>query len=160
MKFLFIFVLFFVKVFAMNVIPQEEMNFKSKNNLSNLKILKNGSVTFSINGKSIDWTNKVSLPSKVYISELTNKAYLLGGYGDSGTSLGIIYVYESNGNLINKIDLKETIRNLEKMSREGSPFTNFPWISQFEMQVDTQILKVLVCDKVEVKISQNGELIK
>lgn len=99
--------------------------------------------------------------SNVLISKKLNRAYFVGSYGDSGMGLGQVHIYHlDSGKLMDSLDLKKQIPDLEERSRKFRDSTNFPWISDIQLSPDENNLKIKVCNELEVSISGEANTVK
>ena len=145
---------------AMNVSPPDSLEYSSENKKISLSISNNGIAQIKTEKETFDWADKVSLPAQVAISETQGIVFLLGGFGDSGSALGRVDIYDLQGKQVKQLDLNKQVPNLKELSTEYRELTNFPWIASLDFSDDQKVLSVNVCNKTQVEISTTGEVKK
>ncbi|MBC87101.1 MAG: hypothetical protein CL677_07955 [Bdellovibrionaceae bacterium] len=145
---------------AVQVSPPEKMEFSSKNNQINMTISNQGSAVVQAKETTYNWSEPVRLPSAVVISESKNSIFLLGGYGDSGSTLGLVDIYQLDGKSVAKIDLNDSLPDLKTMSSNSSPMTNYPWLSSYQLSEEEDQLHLRICDQLDLAISITGKIQK
>lgn len=69
------------------------------------------------------------------------KVFFIGGYGDPGTALGPVKIYDlKTGAVIGDYDLKKQIPDLEDRTRQTGKETNFPWVLNSALSADGKSL--------------------
>lgn len=132
---MFLFIFFSLIGSAMEPFRPDVMIFKSPDNKMELHspvrkktwLMKKG----LLKNEKLTWSDSMSV-SYIFSDPSSERLIAIGGLGDSGSDLGEIIFYKLNGEKVN-IKLRESIPNLEELSRAYRDFSNFPWISGIDL---------------------------
>ena len=156
---------YFGSVFAMKTLIPDELDFTSEDGKVILTIHKDrhAELTKKKNfffSDNFIWKDKISYPSKTIINTSNNKVYLLGGIGDPSSELGVILIYHFDGSLVNKLNAKEVVPNLEDLSRNYGGMGNFPWIDSVTLNKEKNTLSINICGQLTVEIGEDGKFVR
>jgi hypothetical protein len=101
--------------------------------------------------ESLRWPAPMLPPSVVVISPSTRTVALLGGLGDSGSTLGRVELRSFEGDVKATLNLKDHIPDLENQARGfREKAGNFPWIET--AAEDGSVLSILVVGRIPVRV--------
>ncbi|MCB9557487.1 MAG: hypothetical protein H6707_15375 [Deltaproteobacteria bacterium] len=110
------------------------------------------------NGQPKRWPKIEQIPTTIRISARHRRVVFLGGYGDGCNALGRIAVYDFDGKLRGKLDLRKRIPDLASVSRS---FTRIccpcRWVAAAQLIEPRGELSIDVCNRYHVRLRLTGK---
>ena len=132
--------------------------FQDRRNIAKLVITTQGwsisSVVLTQGKKTQRWRGAYEYPQKVHVSSAAKRVVFFGSYGGACIGLGEIKVYDFSGKLLQTLNGKGLVPNLEALSRRYTRIC-CPcfWVHALTESSDGKSLTINVCNQTRVTLA-------